>query len=77
MLEMEHYDDFLKQFRTGEIEIVVIIDQTVRGLDFSFLYRDFVPNGGSYQGSGLFAFGGTGWEGGKKGGGGGAGGGRV
>ena len=49
--------------------------QTVCGLDFSFpeiVYLMEVPN----QGSGLFAFGGTGWEGGKKAGGGGAGGGR-
>ena len=34
---MERYDDFLEQFRTGQIEIVVSTDQTVRGLDFSFL----------------------------------------
>ena len=38
--------------------------------------RDCVSNG-SYQGSGLFAFGMKGWEGGEKGGGGGAGGGWV
>ena len=37
MLEMEHYDDFLEQFQTGEIDILVSTDQTVRGLDFSFL----------------------------------------
>ena len=37
MLEMERYEEFLEQFRTGEIELVVSTDQTVRGLDFSFL----------------------------------------
>ena len=34
---MECYDDFLEQFRTGEIEILVSTIQTVPGLDFSFL----------------------------------------
>ena len=37
MLEMEHYDDFLEHFRKGETEIVVSTDQTVHGIDFSFL----------------------------------------
>ena len=37
MHEMERYDNFLEQFRTGEIEILVSTDQTVCGLDFSFL----------------------------------------
>ena len=37
MLNVEHYEEFLEQFRTGQIEIVVGTDQTVRGLDFEFL----------------------------------------
>ena len=37
MLEMERYEEFLEQFRTGKIEIVVSTIQTVCGLDLNFL----------------------------------------
>ena len=55
LVEMECFAETLQQLRTGQIEIMISTDQTLRWLDQ--FPRGCVSNEGFYRGSGLFTFG--------------------
>ena len=49
VMDINRYQSFLKEFKNGDIEMVVGTEETVRGLDFSFvrtLYLTEVPRDG-------------------------------
>ena len=50
VMDINRYQSFLKEFKNGDIEMVVGTEETVRGLDFSFvrtLYLTEVPRDGT------------------------------